>query len=303
MKIVITGGTGFIGSRLVEKLAADGHQLIVLSRTSRPASVQAGLGVQVRNWDAHSSGAWMEEVEGADAVLNFAGESIGAKRWTIAQKKRIRDSRLNATRILIEAIRRASTKPSVLVSASAVGYYGSVEHDEVSEAYQRGSGFLSSLCDDWEKEARAAEKLGLRVVMLRTGIVLGEDGGALAKMLLPFRMFIGGPIGTGRQWFPWVHRDDVVNIVRFALTNEKLSGPVNVAAPEIATMKQFCSALGNAIHRPSWAPVPSIVLKIALGEMSEMVLTGQRVVPVKLLSAGYNFLFPKLDRALSDIFS
>ncbi len=303
MKIVLTGGSGFIGKRLIEKLVSAQHNIVLLSRNPSSVNMSIWYTVAVKQWDGKNPGDWAADVDGADAVMNFAGEPIAAKRWTTAQKEKIINSRVDATRAIVDAIKQAKRKPSVLINASAVGYYGSVENDEVTEAYKRGDGFLPIVCDKWETEARTAGNLGVRVVLLRMGVVVGEGGGALEKMALPFRMFVGGPVGSGKQWFPWVHRDDVVNIVLFALENSRLSGPVNVAAPESVTMRQFCDALGKAMHRPSWAPVPSFVLRLALGEMAEMLLTGQRVVPSKLRLNGYSFRFPKLDGALADIFS
>lgn len=303
MKIILTGGTGFIGKRLVETLVAAQHDIILFTQNPESIDMSVYPSVQLRAWDGKTPGAWAEEMERADAVLNFAGEPIAAKRWTSQQKERILTSRVNATRAIVEAIRHTKKKPSVLVNASAVGYYGAVENDDVLETCKRGDGFLSMTCEKWEQEALAAEQLGVRVVLLRTGVVIGDGGGALKKMALPFKMFVGGPVGSGRQWFPWIHLDDVVNIALFAIQNSALAGPVNVAAPDPVTMKQFCDALGGAMHRPSWAPVPGFVLKIALGEMSGMLLTGQRSIPAKLNHAGYDFLFPKLDGALINIFS
>jgi hypothetical protein len=300
MKILLTGGSGFIGKSLAEKLTADQHSVVILTRN--PDKTREMRGVSVKHWDAKNVGDWASEVDGADAVLNFAGESIGGKRWTARQKENIIESRHNATRALVEAIRQARRKPSVLISASGVGYYGHVEQEEVTESHPRGEGFLPEVCERWENEAKAAEQFGVRVVRLRQGVVLERDGGALPRMSLPFKMFVGGYLGSGAQWFPWIHRADLVGIVRFVLAHGALSGPVNVVAPEARTMKEFCAALGRALKRPLWAPVPSFVLKAALGEMSEMLLTGQRVVPAKLVQAGYQFKFSKLDDALSDIF-
>jgi uncharacterized protein (TIGR01777 family) len=201
----------------------------------------------------------------------------------------------------VAAIHRAGSRPSVLINASAVGYYGDVSDREVTEAHPRGPGFLAEVCEQWEKEAQAAESLGVRVVCLRTGVVLEKDGGALPRMLLPFRMFVGGPVGSGRQWFPWIHREDVVGIILFALTHPDLAGPINVMAPDAVTMTEFCRALGRAMRRPSWLPVPSVALKLIFGEMSEILLTGQRAAPKKLLEAGYHFHHPKLDECLSAV--
>lgn len=300
MNIILTGGTGFIGKQLAETLVSDGNAVVILTRNPLQASVQRG--VTVKQWDGSSVGDWASAVDGADAVLNFAGESLAGKRWTAKQKERILGSRISATRALVEAIRQARRKPSVLINASGVGYYGHVEEEEVTESHPRGQGFLAEVCERWENEAKAAEQVGVRVVRLRQGVVLESDGGALPRMTLPFKMFVGGYLGSGTQWFPWIHRDDLVGIVRFVLEHRALSGPVNVVAPEALTMKEFCAALGRALKRPSWAPVPSFVLKGVLGEMSEMLLTGQRVVPAKLMQAGYQFKFSKLDDAFSDIF-
>ena len=303
MKIILTGGSGFIGSRLVERLAMKGHDVIVLTRDPSSLEIRKYSNVKAKQWDGKNSGAWSSEVDGADAVMNFAGESIGGKRWTSKQKEKILNSRIDATRALIDAMKQAKKKPGVLINASAVGYYGPVEEGEVMESHQPGNDFLAGVCKRWEQEAQAAEQLGVRVVILRQGVVIDKGGGALEKMSLPYKMFVGGPVGSGRQWFPWIHRNDAVNIALFAAENISIAGPVNVVAPEIVRMKEFSKALGRAMHRPSVLPVPGFVLKVALGEMSEMLLTGQRVVPARLTVAGYSFLYPQLDRALRAIFS
>lgn len=301
MKIVLAGGGGFIGRGIVEKFAREAHGIVLLTRQAAREHPEWPAVRSVR-WDARTIGSWATEIEGADAVLNFAGEPLDAKRWTAKQKKVIVSSRVEATRALVEAIRQAQKRPPVLVNASAVGYYGHVEHDEVTEDRGRGGDFLAQVVSEWESEAENASQYGVRVVCLRMGVVLAQDGGALRKMALPFKFFVGGYVGTGRQWFPWVHRADVANVVDFVLRNPSLRGAVNVVAPESVTMKQFCDVLGKVMGRPSWAPVPGVVLKVALGEMADMLLTGQRVVPAKLDRHGYRFLFPKLDDALRDIF-
>jgi len=298
MKIVVAGGTGFIGRKLVKILSESGHHVIVLTRNPEGARKDAHPGARLEQWDGRTVGEWRSHLSGADAVINLAGESIAAKRWTRSQKDRITRSRVEATRAIIEAMRLAVSKPRVLLSASAVGYYGSVEDGDVTESHPKGAGFLPEVCEQWEHEARKAELLGIRVVILRMGVVLGDDGGALEKMILPFKLFVGGPLGSGKQWFPWVHRDDVVGAALFAIENANLSGPVNVSAPESVTMKQFCAALGDVFHRPSWLPVPGFVLRVALGEMSEMLLTGQRQIPSVLTNAGYTFRHSKLTPAL-----
>jgi uncharacterized protein (TIGR01777 family) len=212
-------------------------------------------------------------------------------------------SRVDATRALVYAIHHAQKKPSVLVNGSAVGYYGDVPNGEVTESHKKGEGFLSNVCEKWEEAALLAQTYGVRVVLLRTGVVLGDDGGALQRLALPFKFFVGGWVGSGNQWFPWIHRDDVVNIILHAIHTDHVSGPVNGAAPESLTMRQFCEALGKAMRRPSWAPAPGFVLRVALGEMSTMLLTGQRAVPMKLIASGFKFKFPNVDGALADIFS
>jgi len=309
MRIVIAGGTGFIGGFLIPKLSAAKHQIIILSRNMEPSPTRisspvvpdSGAQLTTEWWDGTAVGRWAEAIDGADAVINLAGESIDGKRWTRARKLDLLNSRIFPTRAIVEAIRRAQRRPKVLVNASAVGYYGSVETGDVREAHPRGYDFLANLCGRWEDEARAAESFGVRVARLRFGIVLDKEGGALKKLLLPFRLFAGGWLGSGRQWFPWVHRDDVIGMIVFALENGAVSGPVNVAAPEPVTNKEFCRALGKVLNRPCWAPVPGFVLQVALGELSRMVLTGQRVVPRKALDAGYTFQYPSLSGALEAI--
>jgi len=301
MNIVVSGGTGFIGNALLKRLVESGHRVTLLTRNPDAVKHPPGGRVDVERWDGKTAGSWAQCVDGADAVMNMAGEPIAAKRWTDTQKTRILNSRLDATRAIVAAIQKAEQKPSVLVNASAVGYYGHVESGDVTESHPKGVDFLADTCARWEEEVTKAEPLGVRVVRLRTGIVLEKDGGALKKMLLPFKLFVGGSLGSGHQWFPWVHRDDVVGIILFVLEHADLSGPVNVAAPEPVTMKQFCKALGAVMGRPSWAPVPAFVLRVTLGEMSDMLLTGQRVVPQKLQEAGYSFRYPRLDEALAAI--
>lgn len=298
MRVVIAGGTGFIGNALLEQFVKGKHQVVLLSRNADGLKHLEKDTVNAEQWDAKTVGPWTKRLDGADAVVNLTGEPIAAKRWTLSQKERILKSRVDATKAIVSAIGKVGKKPSVLVNASAVGYYGNVEKGDVTESHPKGSDFLAGVCEKWEQEAHAAEKHGVRVVVLRIGIVLEKNGGALKKMLPPFQMFAGGHLGSGIQWFPWVHRDDVAGAVLFAIKNEKAAGPVNVTAPEPVTMKEFCKTLGKIIRRPSWAPVPAFALKILLGEMSDMLLTGQRAIPKKLQEAGYTFKYPKLEKAL-----
>lgn len=301
MTIIVTGGMGFIGNALVERLLQERHNVILLTRN--PVKVQSRPNLRMEKWDAKTIGPWEEVVHSADAVINLAGEIIAGKRWTKRQKEVILGSRVDATRVLVRAIEQASKKPSLLVSASAVGYYGSVPLGDVPESFPRGSDFLADVCGRWEEEALAAAKSGVRVVTPRLGVVLAHDGGALARMLLPFKLFVGGPFGDGKQWFPWIHRDDVVEGILFLLRSSTISGAVNFVAPEPLTMKEFSRRIGGILRRPSWAPVPSLALRILLGEMADMLLTGQRVIPKKLTDAGYVFRYPSLTEALREILS
>jgi hypothetical protein len=234
--------------------------------------------------------------------VNFSGESIGGGRWTESRKRILEESRVAPTRALVDAIQAAGSRPKVLVNMSAVGYYGDVPEGDVPESHPAGRDFLAGLAVKWEREALRAADAGVRVVLLRSGLVLEADGGALPRMALPFRLFAGGPLGSGRQWVPWVHMDDALGIILAAIQRESIRGPVNVAAPGIVRMSGFCRELASALGRPSWIPVPSFVLRLVLGEMAVIVLNGQRVIPRKLLDEGYAFRHPDLPAALSAIF-
>ena len=303
MRIVVTGGTGFIGGKLVQELLHRNHTVVLLTRNlaHRPSHPE-GKGVLIAlPWDGRTMGRWASEIDGADAIINLAGEPIAAGRWSKARKTRIEKSRIDATRTIVDAIHRSQQKPKVLISGSAVGYYGNVRSGEATEDGSASNDFLGRLCVRWEEEATKATMDSVRVVLLRTGIVLAGDGGALPRMIMPFKFFAGGPIGSGKQWMPWIHRDDEIRAIIFALENENISGPINLAAPAPVTMKEFATTLGQVLHRPSWAPVPGFVLKGVLGEMSEMLLTGQRAVPKKLCDTGFTFTFSTLRDALNAI--
>jgi uncharacterized protein len=298
MKITVLGGTGFIGKILMKNLVQEGHKVVLLSRN--PLNISKA-DIEAAKWDADHIDAWIKYIDGADAIINLSGEPIGSKRWTQKQKDKIIDSRLKTTRAIVSAISKSKSKPKLLINASAVGYYGNVESGEVTELSDSGAGFLSDVCKKWETGAKEAEKYGVRVVLVRLGIVLEKDGGALKKMLLPFKLFIGGPLGSGKQWLPWVHRDDLVGSMLFILKNQNISGVVNITSPNPVRMKEFSRELGKILKRPSMFPVPAFVLKILLGEMSEMILTGQKAIPQKLIEAGYKFKFPELKSALKEI--
>jgi hypothetical protein len=298
MKIVISGGTGFIGSALVQTLLKESNSVIVLTRNPKKASSDF---LHYEVWDGMSQGAWSNTLEGADAVINLAGESLAERLWTQNQKQRIMASRIDATRALVEAIAGADEKPHTFINASAVGYYGNVGEGEVTEESLRGEGFLADVCERWEGEAFEAGKLGTRVIVTRFGLVMEKDGGVLRKLLFPFRFFAGVVPGTGRQWVSWVHRDDVVGAILFALNEQSLSGPVNVVAPNPVQMGELCHTLVRVLRRPCWMSVPPFLIRLALGEMGSIVLDGQKVVPKKLESLGYCFLHPTLLPALESI--
>ncbi|MBL7995037.1 TIGR01777 family oxidoreductase [bacterium] len=301
MKIVLAGATGFIGRKLIDALIADEHHIVILTRRPTKAALAFGHSVEAFQWDAHSPGDWFTAVDGADAVINLTGESLAAKRWSKAQKQLLRSSRIDATKVIVQAIEKASVRPSVLINASAVGYYGDVPEDIVTELYPASTDFLGTLSEDWEQEAHRADKLGVRVACVRIGIVLGDGGGALEKMVLPFKFFVGGPLGSGKQWFPWIHRDDVIGSIRFVLVNDSISGAVNLTAPNPVTMNDFCKTLGRVMGRPSIMRVPGFVLKLAVGEFAKYLLTGQKAVPDKLLNNKYQFFYSDLEKALRNI--
>ncbi|MGD1043864.1 MAG: TIGR01777 family oxidoreductase [Bacteroidota bacterium] len=301
MKVIIAGGSGLVGRKLIEELLRGQHVVTMLSR--RPERTEKIFPrATIKFWDAKTNDGLTDVLEGADAVINLTGESIAAKRWTHIQKERILSSRIESTQALVDAIKQTKRKPSVLLNASAVGYYGNVPESEVTEASPRGAGFLADVCALWEVEALKVREFGVRVVLLRTGIVLDKNGSALQKLLLPFRLFIGGPLGSGKQWFPWIHLQDEVRAILFAMENEHITGSINLAAPESVRMMEFCRKLGKILHRPSWVHVPAFVLKCALGEMAEpLLLDGQKVIPQKLIDARFEFQFPKLEDALRDL--
>ena len=298
MQIVVTGGTGFIGRSLCASLREDGHQVILLTRRKDEAQRSCGSTVTVVEWNGHEAGSWEDHLEDADAIINLAGAPIAEERWTETRKRLLTESRVLTTRLLVEAMSRRSSKPLTLISASGIGYYGASDDRLLDEGAERGQGFLADLCLAWEAEALRAAKFGTRVVMLRTGMVLEQDGGALPKMLMPFRLFAGGPIMPGTQWVSWIHRRDHIGLIHWLLTTPQVSGPVNVVAPEPVTMNQFCTTLGRVLHRPSWLPVPGFALRAAFGELGTLMTTGQRVHPAKALSGGYVFHYPTLEPAL-----
>lgn len=304
MKIAVTGATGFVGSRLVERLQQEGHQIVVLTRSAThaqrvfPASVFPA--VEVVEYQPLESGAWQGAIAGCDGVVNLAGAPIADERWTPQRKQEILDSRQIGTQKIVEAIAAANPKPSVLVNSSAIGYYGTSETATFDETSASGSDFLASVCQAWEAAATAVKESGVRLVIVRTGIVLGI-GGAIAKMLLPFRLFAGGPIGSGRQWFSWIHRDDLVNLILKALTDSSVSGVLNATAPNPVRMAEFSQTMGQVMGRPSWLPVPAFALEAMLGDAAQVVLEGQRVVPTRTQATGFEFQYPLVKPALEEV--
>lgn len=301
MKIVIAGGTGFLGRPLTDALARDGHDVVILTRGQNGGRT----GVRSVPWNPNGErGPWAAELDGAGAVVNLAGEPIAGKRWTATQKACILDSRIQATRSLAAAIRGATAAPQVLVNGSAVGYYGPRGDDVVTESAPAGSDFLAQVCVQWEHEALRAASDRTRVVCLRTGIVLEKDGGALPQMLPPFWFGAGGPVGSGRQYWPWIHRDDWIGLVQWAIASPAVRGAINATAPHPVTNAEFARALGRAIHRPAFMPAPGFALKLVLGEMADaLLLSGQNAVPDAAKRAGFSFRYSDVNDALRAIFS
>ena len=296
MRIVITGGTGFLGGALVGRLRGDGHAVTVLTR--------GPTGAGAVHWDQETPAAdWTATVDGADGVIHLAGASIAGGRWTSKRKAIIRDSRVTSTRAIVAAIRAARQPPRVLVSGSAMGIYGSRGDEPLTENSALGSDFLASVGIEWEREALAAAPV-TRVVLVRTGLALGRSGGALPQMALPFYFFAGGPVGSGNQYMSWIHRDDWVEMVRWSLLNDAVSGPVNATAPHPVTNREFAKTLGRVLHRPGFMPTPAFALRLALGEMADaLLLSGQRVLPAQAQSLGFTFRYPLLEPALRALFN
>ena len=299
MRVTVTGATGLIGPRLVAALVERGDEVTVLSRDPERAH-RALAGTRAVRWaDPEASPAPAEALTGRDAVVHLAGEPV-AQRWSDAAKERIRSSRELGTRNVVAGLAAVEDRPRVLVSASGVGYYGPHGDEAVPESTPPGDDFLAGVCVIWEREAAAAEAHGVRVVSVRTGVVLDKQGGALEKMLTPFKLGVGGPVAGGRQWMPWVHLDDVVGIYLRAIDDGAWSGAVNATAPAAVTNREFSKALGRVLHRPALAPVPAFAIRVLYGEMSEIVTTGQRAVPERTDALGYEFRHAALEPALRD---
>jgi uncharacterized protein (TIGR01777 family) len=302
LKIVVAGGTGFIGQALVDYLAGQKHEVCVLTRRANaPATDTASI--RYERWDGVGLGQWTKAVAECDALINLSGENLGNSNWSDERKKRILDSRVQTAMVLVEALRNANPKERVLLQASAVGFYGNGDQ-EVNENGEPGQGFLAEVCQAWERPARALLGGGTRVVWMRSGVVLDREGGALPLMVMPFRFFVGGVVGTGRQWLSWVHLQDEVRAIAHLLSHRELSGPINLTAPFPVSMREFAHTVANVLKRPAFFPVPSAIISLALGEQGrEMLLSGVRVTPAALLRSGFVFAFPKLMEALSHLYN
>jgi uncharacterized protein len=298
MRVFITGGTGLVGSRLIRRLRQRGDEVVLLSR--KPSTGPADPGVLRVVGDPVTQGPWMDAVADCDAVVNLAGENLFAKRWNAEFKQSLVKSRVDSTRHVVEALKRSPRPNRVLVSASAIGIYGPHEDDELTEISRSGADFLARLCVDWERAAREAEAVA-RLVLLRIGVVLDTKGGALGQMLTPFKMGVGGPVGSGKQYMSWIHHDDLLGLFLHALDQAAVAGPMNGTAPMPVTNRAFSTALGKALGRPSFLPTPAFALKLMLGEVADVVTSGARVLPQKALDTGYRFRFADIDSALKDL--
>lgn len=295
MRCLVTGGTGFIGRHLIQQL----DHPVILGRN--PESIKQQLpGVEARQW--HPGKPVDPSVfDGIDTVFHLAGEPVYKGRWNSAKKKRILESRVEGTRSIVRALEKLAQPPKALICSSAIGYYGSRGDERLTESSAAGNDFLAKVCIAWEEEARKAEKFGVRIIFLRIGVVLGRDGGALEKMLTPFKIGLGGRLGNGRQYMSWIHIDDLVGIMLYAASNESMQGPFNAVSPQPVTNREFTSALAEALHRPAFLPVPGLVLRIALGEFADILLGSQKAIPEKVIQSGYTYLFPRLPATFTDL--
>jgi uncharacterized protein (TIGR01777 family) len=305
MRVIITGGTGLIGKALAKSLVNNNYEVIILSRSPRDTK-KAVAGAKMVAWDGKTSQGWGHFSDGAYAIINFAGASIGGDnflpvRWTPSRKRAILESRLDAGRAVLESIKQAKHKPRVLVQSSAIGYYGARDDTRLFEDSNPGDDFLAKTTQQWESITLPAEEMGVRRVIIRSGVVLALEGGAFNRLLLPFKLFAGGPMGSGKQYLSWIHIQDEVNIVRFLMENQEAYGAFNLTSPNPQTNHRFASTLGKVMRRPSFIPIPGFVLRLMFGEVATIVLDGQRVLPKRLQELGYQFKFPELELALRNL--
>ena len=302
MKIIITGGTGVIGRALTAELTQAGHQIIIFSRSSR----KTVNGAQTIQWDIDNIESWLPHIKTADTIVHLSGENLAGKgflptRWSAERKQRIQESRTKTGKILVEAIQQVDEKPEIFVQASAIGYYGPHQDESLTETDSPGDDYLAQTCVEWEDSTKDLDDLGVRRVIIRTGVVLTPDSGALARLLLPYRMFVGGPFGDGRQWYSWIHIADEVAAIRFLIENSKATGVYNLTAPHPLQNREFGKTLGKVLNRPSWIPIPKFAMEAIFGEVATVVVDGQRVLPKKLQALGFQFQYTDLEPALKDL--
>jgi uncharacterized protein len=303
MRVIITGGTGLIGRALAQDLLSDGHEVILLSRSPEKRDKEIPEGAQVLGWDGRTSHGWADEADGAGAIVNLAGGNLSSRRWTDKQKEKLLESRLNPGRAVVEAVEKAVNMPRVVVQASAVGYYGTHYGDrQVTEKMAPGKDYLANLCVEWEKSTAPLDQYGIRRPVARMGVVLSPESIALKRMALPYKLFVGGPIGSGRQWLSWIHLADLVASLRYLIENQGANGAFNLTAPTPVTNSRFGKILARVLNRPSWFPVPAFMIKALFGEMATVVLEGQRAVPKRLLDLGFKFRYPEIEPALREIY-
>jgi len=300
-EIIITGATGLIGRKLCSKLLEQGNEITIFTRNPEEAKKVIKGAKKYVKWNYHKPEEWKDYLNETDSVIHLAGTNLGAKRWNYEFKKELFNSRIDSTRQLVNEIKKCRDKPKSFITASAVGFYGDRGEEELNEKSNPGKDFLSNLCSEWEKEAEKIEDQNVRRVSLRIGLTLSSEGGVLKKLLPPFKIFLGGPLGNGKQWFPWIHIEDLINILIHTIKTESLQGPLNAASPGIVRMNDFATSLGKVLQRPSFFLVPKFILKIVVGEFANAIVSGQKVSVDKLLSSGYNFRFTDLEKALKNL--
>lgn len=301
MKIIITGGSGMVGTILTAQLTQNGHQVIILSRTPEKHQERMPAGAQVVAWDGKTANGWGQHAEGVDAIVNLAGVNIGARRWTKERKRAILESRLNAGRAVVQAIQQAKEKPKTVIQAGAVGYYGTSDDRLLSESAPAGKDYLAGVCAQWEASTAAVEEMGVRRVVFRSAVSLTVKENPLSAMLLQMRLFAGGPLGSGKQWFPWIHLEDMVSAMHYCIVNQDTSGTYNLVAPDLMTNATFEKTLARVMKRPAFMWAPGFALRLVLGEKAIVVLEGQRVDPSRLVQAGFKFAFPQAEAAIRDL--
>jgi uncharacterized protein (TIGR01777 family) len=301
-RVIVTGGTGFIGRHLTKRLVEKGYEVVCLTRNVSRAKEEGNPRILFAAWDARSAVGWGGYAEGASAIINLAGESLASGRWDKNRKQRILQSRLQAGKAVVDAVKSAKNKPGVVIQASAIGFYGNRGDEPLDEASSPGNGFLSDVTLKWERSTADVEVYGIRRAVIRTGMVLGEKEGALFRLVLPFRFFLGGPLGSGRQWISWIHIQDVVQAILYLMEHQKLKGIFNLTSPHPLQNRDFSKKLGKVLNRPSWMPLPGFMLQVLFGKMAEeTILSGQKVMPTRLTEAGFAFVFPEAEKALADI--